>query len=60
MVVMAADRPEQKIAQTAPACHCNGKPMRVAYVVPKAGPLPELCSFRCEHCGHVETVEVNA
>jgi len=46
--------------QFAPDCRCTAKPMKIAFVSPKAGPLPELWTFRCELCGHVETIEAKA
>jgi hypothetical protein len=54
---MAAESSNQVVAQFAPVCPCEGKPMKIAFVSPKAGPLPELWTFRCEQCGHVETIE---
>ena len=44
-------------SQFALDCRCNDKPMKITGVSPKAGPLPELWTFRCELCGHVETIE---
>jgi hypothetical protein len=31
--------------------------MRLVGTVPGAGPFPELLTFRCQRCGHVETIE---
>ena len=31
--------------------------MTLARRLPKVGPHPELLTFRCEACGHVETQE---
>jgi hypothetical protein len=28
--------------------------------VPRVGAMPELCTYRCEACGHVETLEAHA
>jgi hypothetical protein len=38
-------------------CECCGSPMKLVRSVPALGVLPELHSFRCERCRHVETIE---
>jgi uncharacterized Zn finger protein len=40
-------------------CHICGEAMRLARVVPKLGPHPELRSFRCGSCGEIRTIVVN-
>ena len=40
----------------APPCACGGR-MTLVRVHPRVGGLAELRSYRCETCGHVETVE---
>jgi hypothetical protein len=37
-------------------CDICGEAMRLAGVVPKLGPHPELRSFKCDNCDHVRTV----
>ncbi|MEJ2379547.1 MAG: hypothetical protein P8Y71_30615 [Pseudolabrys sp.] len=41
--------------------HCDrrdGGAMELARSSPRIGSLPELRTFRCARCGHVETIEV--
>lgn len=54
---MADEAAEQAAAPRAPICSCNQKPMKLAFVSPKVGPLAELLTFRCAQCGHVDTIE---
>jgi hypothetical protein len=35
--------------------HCD-EPMKLARLIPKFEALPELLVFKCERCGHVETI----
>jgi len=39
------------------SCDICGTAMRLVRLMPKAGPLPELRTFRCDACGHVRTEE---
>jgi DNA-directed RNA polymerase subunit RPC12/RpoP len=32
--------------------------MTLAFLVPRVASMPELRAFRCDHCGHVETIAV--
>ena len=38
-------------------CERCGEAMSLAGRVPKVGPHPELVTFRCDDCGHVQTLE---
>jgi len=38
------------------AC-CAGEGFVLVGSAPAVGPLPELQTFRCRQCGHVETIE---
>jgi len=38
------------------AC-CTGEDLELAGTAPALGPFPELRTYRCRRCGHVETVE---
>jgi hypothetical protein len=42
-----------------PCPRCRA-PMRRVRAVPQLGPHPELLTFRCGNCEHVETVERDA
>ena len=44
-------------AEPAPRCACSDQTMKLVRTVPGVGSFPELRTFRCERCGHVETVE---
>jgi hypothetical protein len=44
--------------QRPPDCTCDGEGLLPVSRVPRVGVLPELCTYRCEACGHVETREV--
>jgi len=39
-------------------CTCNGDGLEPIRRVPRVGAMPELVTYRCEACGHVETREV--
>jgi len=38
-------------------CTCDGDGLTLVSRVPRFGAMPELCTYRCEACGHVETLE---
>ena len=40
-----------------PDCTCDGEGLTLVSRVPRVGGMPELCTYRCEACGHVETLE---
>ena len=40
-------------------CSCLGEGLAPISSVPRVGAMPELATYRCEACGHVETREVN-
>lgn len=42
---------------TCPNCQA---PMRPVHTIPKIGQHPELVTFRCGQCRHVETIEHRA
>lgn len=42
-----------------PDCTCDGEGLQLVSSVPRVGAMPELYTYRCEACGHVETVEGN-
>jgi hypothetical protein len=46
--------PQQRPAD----CTCNGDGLELVSRVPRVGAMPELETYRCEACGHVETREV--
>ena len=39
-------------------CTCDGEGLEPVSRVPRVGSMPELVTYRCEACGHVETREV--
>lgn len=39
-------------------CTCDGEGLELVSRVPRVGAMPELATYRCEACGHVETREV--
>jgi len=39
-------------------CTCNGDSLEPVSSVPRVGSMPELVTYRCEACGHVETREL--
>jgi len=41
-----------------PDCTCDGEGLVLVRSVPRVGAMPELRTYRCEACGHVETREV--
>jgi hypothetical protein len=43
--------------QRPPDCTCDGEGLTLVSRVPRIGAMPELCTYRCEACGHVETRE---
>jgi hypothetical protein len=45
------DRPE-----TQKPC-CDGEELVLVGTAPQVGPFPELRTFRCSRCGHVQTIE---
>jgi hypothetical protein len=60
MAPMTAAEPfREKSAQPVQSCHC-GQPMKLIKTVPRIASFPELRTFRCQKCGHVETVEVKS
>jgi len=44
-----------------PILQCNrcGASMKLVRTTPKFGAVPELQTFRCETCGHVDTIETD-
>ena len=38
-------------------CSCQGEGLVPVGNVPRVGPLPELVTYQCPACGHVETIE---
>jgi len=40
-----------------PDCTCDGEGLTLVSRVPRIGGMPELYTYRCEACGHVETLE---
>jgi rubredoxin len=38
-------------------CTCGGEGLAPVASVPRFGSLPELVTYQCPACGHVETVE---
>jgi hypothetical protein len=40
-------------------CTCDGEGLEPVSRVPRVGAMPELVTYRCEACGHVETREVS-
>jgi hypothetical protein len=40
-----------------PDCTCDGEGLQLVSSVPRVGAMPELNTYRCEACGHVETRE---
>jgi hypothetical protein len=36
---------------------CAGEDLTLVGTAPGVGPFPELRTFRCRRCGHVETIE---
>ena len=51
--------PRSDPRHSAPHCErCNGGAMELVRSNPGIGSLRELRTYRCAHCGHVETIEV--
>ena len=38
-------------------CSCGGEGLIPVGTVPRVGTLPELVTYQCPVCGHVETIE---
>ena len=38
-------------------CTCSGEGLAPVGSVPRVGALPELITYQCPACGHVETIE---
>ena len=49
---------EPDYPQRPPDCTCDGEGLEPVGRVPRVGAMPELVTYRCEACGHVETREV--
>jgi hypothetical protein len=45
--------------QRPPDCTCDGEGLVLVSSVPRVGAMPELHTYRCEACGHVETIEAS-
>jgi hypothetical protein len=43
--------------QRPPDCTCDGDGLTLVGRVPRVGAMRELFTYRCEACGHVETLE---
>lgn len=56
--MLSKARPTKEKRQLPLVCLRDGKVMTLVRVTPKLGAMPELRTYRCEHCGAVETVEV--
>lgn len=56
--MLAKTTPTKAKQQLPLVCPRDGKVMTLVRVNPKLGALPELRTYRCDHCGAVETVEV--
>jgi len=56
---MREDKPGQTQPDlSAPRCaRCNGGAMKLVRSNPGIASLPELRTYRCAQCGHVETIE---
>jgi hypothetical protein len=39
-------------------CTCGGEGLAPVSAVPRVGALPELITYQCPACGHVETIEM--
>jgi hypothetical protein len=39
-------------------CQACGSAMKAVRSVPRVGPFPELVTFKCEHCGHLDTKSI--
>jgi hypothetical protein len=44
--------------QLPPDCTCEGEGLAPVSRIPRVGAMPELVTYRCPACGHVETLEV--
>ena len=47
-----------KHQQRPPDCTCDGERLIIVKRVPRVGAMPELCTWRCDDCGHVVTLEM--
>jgi hypothetical protein len=54
---MLPERPQ--FQQRPPDCTCNGDGLVLVRRVPRVAAMPELNTYRCPECGHVETIETN-
>ena len=52
----AAKRPWAPKQPSIP-CPRDGTPMTLIKTIPRVGSYPELKTYRCQHCQHVETIE---
>ena len=53
---MRSDEAQQ---QRPPDCTCDGEGLTLVSRVPRVGAMLELYTYRCEACGHVETLEAH-
>jgi hypothetical protein len=56
---MSAKQQTRAAAPTNPLCGKCGAPMRVVFAMPNAARDGEERTFKCDGCGHSETVEVS-
>ena len=54
---MASDQP--KFQMLPPDCTCSGEGLTLVWEQPGVGAMPELRTYRCPECGHVETIELS-
>jgi uncharacterized Zn finger protein len=54
---MSAGKSADSKGGPVPHCACSSQAMKLVRAIPKIGTFPELRTYRCERCGHVETVE---
>lgn len=52
---MADDQPQFQMLP--PDCTCSGEGLVLVWQQPRVGGIPELKTYRCPECGHVETIE---
>jgi hypothetical protein len=41
------------------SCEACGNTMKAVRSLPRVGSFPELVTFKCEHCGHLDTWPVD-
>jgi hypothetical protein len=41
------------------SCDACGNAMKAVRSLPRVGPFPELVTFKCGHCGHLDTRPVD-